>query len=231
MAWWAHKAYGLELKTDYPTCYLNRHVLRTLDPGIAPPPKPDDASEIPTDRSFGPPPLLRPEQPKKVLVVFAHGEESGPWAIKIRHLAYIAKRHGVMVLSPDYSDLADSDQRVVRLLALALPAHDDLILVGSSMGGYVSVKASQTLKPRGLFLMAPAVGMPGYAVQNSLPDETEACIVHGWNDEVIPVGNAIEFAKVTQAELHLIDADHRLISVLPTMGQLFEDFLFRTVSA
>jgi predicted esterase len=210
---------------------LNRHVLRTLDPKIEPPPKPDDASEVPKDRSFGPPPLLRPDQPKKVLVVFAHGKESGPWGIKIRHLAHIAKRHGATVLSPDYSDLADPDQRVARLLALTLPAHDELILVGSSMGGYVSTVASQTLKPRGLFLMAPAVGMPGYAVQNLLSGETEACIVHGWQDEVIPVGNAIEFAKATQAELHLIKADHRLATVLPTVGQLFEDFLFRIISA
>ena len=231
VAYWAHKTHGLELKTDYPTFYLNRHVLRTLDPSIEPPPKPEDAPEIPKDRSFGPPPLLRPMQHRKTLVVFAHGKESGPWGTKIRYLAHIAKRHGAEVLSPHYDDLVDPDHRVARLLALTLPPHDDLILVGSSMGGYVSVVASHTLKPRGLFLMAPAVGMPGYAVRNPLPSETMTCVVHGWQDEVIPVDNAIEFARVSGAELHLIEADHRLTTVLPAVGHIFEDFLFRAVSA
>jgi predicted protein tyrosine phosphatase/alpha/beta superfamily hydrolase len=230
VAWWAHKAHGLEMKTDYPAWYLNRHVLRTLDSAIAPPPKPDDAPEIPQDRGFGPPPLLRPTESRKTLVVFAHGKESGPWGTKIRYLAHIAKRHGAEVLSPDYRDTMDQQQRVARLLALALPAHDDLILVGSSMGGYVSAVASQTLNPRGLFLMAPAIGLPGFVVQTPLPAQTATCVVHGWQDEVIPVECAIEFATAIRAQLHLIEADHRLSAVLPTVGLLFEEFLVRTLA-
>lgn len=229
VAWWAHKAHGLELKTDFPAWYLNRHVLRTLDPDIAPPPKPDEASLMPQGRAFERPPMLSPAIAHKVLVVFAHGKESGPWGTKIRYLTHIAKHNGAEVLSIDYSDLSDPDQRVMRLLGTPLPAHDCLILVGSSMGGYVATVASQSMNPRGLFLMAPAFGMPGYADKNLQPGAEEVCIVHGWQDEIIPVEHALSYAREHLSELHLIEADHRLTMVLPTVGRLFEDFLHRVM--
>ena len=59
----------------------------------------------------------------QVLVVFAHGKESGPWGSKIRHLASIAEQHGAQVLSPDFGDLMDASARVERLLHLPLSVH------------------------------------------------------------------------------------------------------------
>lgn len=159
------------------------------------------------------------------LVLFAHGKESGPWGSKIKHLAAIAERLGAQVLSPDYSELPDADERVARLLALTLPTFDRLVMVGSSMGGYVSTVASQVLAPDGLFLMAPAFYMPGYAVYNPVPTAGKVCVVFGWKDEVIPVENGIRFAQANGAELHVLDSDHRLESVLPEVGGLFERFL------
>lgn len=119
----------------------------------------------------------------------------------------------------------DPDARVGRLLSMPLPDHDQLVLVGSSMGGYLSTVASQTLKPAGLFLMAPAFYIPGYKVQNPLSGAASTCIVFGWRDELIPVENAIRFAQAQRAALHLIDGDHRLNEVLPEVGALFERFL------
>lgn len=164
------------------------------------------------------------------LVVFAHGKESGPWGSKIRHLAAIAERHGAAVLSPDYSDLPDADARVRRLLALDLPPHAQLLLVGSSMGGYVSTVASPALKPDGLFLMAPAFYMPGCAVQSPTSAALHTCIVSGWQDEVIPVEHSIRFAQASAAELHVLDADHRLNEVLVEVGELFERFLLKVLA-
>jgi len=161
----------------------------------------------------------------KTLVLFAHGKESGPWGSKIRHLAAIAEHLGMQVLSPDYSDLPDPDARVARLVATPLPAHDRLILVGSSMGGYVSTVASKALNPAALFLMAPAFYMPGYAVQEPLPGSARVCVVFGWQDEVIPVEHGIRFAQAHRAALHVLDSDHRLNSVLPELGALFERFV------
>lgn len=62
----------------------------------------------------------------QTLVIFAHGKESGPWGSKIKHLAAIADSLGAMVMSPDYSDLADPDARVERLRDLTRPVSDRL---------------------------------------------------------------------------------------------------------
>ncbi len=161
----------------------------------------------------------------KTLVLFAHGKESGPWGSKIKHLAAIAEKHGAQVMSPDYSDLMDPDARVERLLSLPLPDHDRLVLVGSSMGGYISTVASQTLKPAGLFLMAPAFYIPGYRVQTPESGADTTCVVFGWRDELIPVESAIRFAQAQRVALHLLDGDHRLNAILPEVGALFERFL------
>jgi pimeloyl-ACP methyl ester carboxylesterase len=161
----------------------------------------------------------------KNLVLFAHGKESGPWGSKIKHLAAIAERHQCKVLSPDYRDVPNPDARVQQLLKMDLISHDKLILVGSSMGGYVSTLASQSLKPAGLFLMAPAFYMPDYADQAPVSGARKNCVIFGWQDAVIPVEHGIRFAQNQRAELHLLDSDHRLDSVLPEVGKIFESFL------
>ena len=161
---------------------------------------------------------------EKPLIVFAHGKESGPKGSKISHLADIAQKLGANVLNPDYRDLDSPDERVKRLIAMPLPLHCKLLLVGSSMGAYVSLRASSQLKPAGLFLMAPALYLPGYAEQNPVPGTDRICIVHGWNDSVIPVEHSFRFAKEFHAELHVIDSDHRLDGALEQVGELFRFF-------
>ena len=162
---------------------------------------------------------------EKPLVVFLHGKEFGPWGSKIRHLASIAQKLGANVLSPDYSDLASPDERAKRLVSLPLPPHSKLLLVGSSMGGYVSLLASSQLKPAGLFLMAPALYMPGYSDQKPAPGTDRICIIHGWNDSIIPVEHSFRFAKHFHADLHVIDSDHRLDSALEHIGEVFRIFV------
>lgn len=158
-------------------------------------------------------------------ILFAHGKESGPWGSKIRYLADIAWRLGAHVISPDYSDLPSPEDRVARLLALPRFEHETLILVGSSMGGYVSTLASHALKPKGLFLMAPAMYMPGYAEQRPMSGATHTCVVFGRQDDVIPVDNGIRFAAENHADLHVIEGDHRLNDQIVKVGELFEAFL------
>lgn len=160
------------------------------------------------------------------IVFFAHGKETGPEATKVQYLAEIAKARGYQVARPDYSDLADPDERVRRLLTLAPRAPSgSLIFVGSSMGAYVSLVASEQLRPKGLYLLAPAISLEGYAIQDPTPHADVAVAVHGWNDEVVPVENVLRFAQRHALELHLLNADHRLLSVMPLLGGLFELFL------
>jgi len=159
------------------------------------------------------------------VVYFAHGKESGPWGTKIVRLSEVAKRCGCQVESPDYSSTMDPDERVRQLLDLKPEAQKNLILVGSSMGGYVSTVASGVLRPSGLFLLAPAFYRNGYAQANPRPHAPVTWIIHGWNDEVIPVENSVRFAKEYQVNLHIVDSDHRLMSALPDIEKLFEVFL------
>jgi len=161
------------------------------------------------------------------LIYFAHGKESGPWGSKISRLAQVAQSRGFRVESPDYSEIGNPDQRVQKLLSLCDRGLDNLILVGSSMGGYVATVASETLAPKGLFLMAPAFYLKGYAQQNPRPHAALTVIVHGWSDEVIPVQNSISFTQSHQAEIHIIDGDHRLTAQIPFLEVLFGNFLDR----
>lgn len=163
------------------------------------------------------------------LVCFAHGKESGPWGTKITHLAGIARDAGYDVISPDYSHSHDPKVRVQQLLSLA-PKARRLVLAGSSMGGYVSAMACAALKPQALFLMAPALYFPGWDEEPE--DIPVACtVVHGWNDEIVPVERGMRFARKNHASLHLLDSGHTLNDQLPMLSLLFADLLARTQTA
>lgn len=157
-------------------------------------------------------------------VYFSHGKESGPWGSKIKRLADLAQHYGYQVESIDYRDTMDPDLRAQRLVDIVHQEEVDTLLVGSSMGGYVSLIASESIKVKGTFLLAPALFIEGYAVQE-YPKLENLEIVHGWSDEVIPVENSIAYAKKTDCTLHLIAGDHRLNSSIEQVERLFERFL------
>ena len=160
-------------------------------------------------------------------LVFSHGKESGPWGFKIRRLAPVAESFGFDVSSIDYQDLADPDDRVSRLLG-ALPGDPgQVVLAGSSMGGYVSLVASETAAVASLFLLAPAVYVPGFGQQSYASRCEHIEIVHGWSDDVIPAQNAIDYAREADATLHLISGDHPLNESIDEVEALFRGFLQR----
>lgn len=158
-------------------------------------------------------------------VYFSHGKESGPWGSKIQALANIAKQQGYEVDSIDYSDIMDPDVRVERLVRLLKSETQSYLLVGSSMGGYVSLVAAEQVDAKGLFLLAPALYMPGYSKQTYRTNNNNIEIVHGWSDDVIPPEHSIKFAKDGDCSLHLIRGDHRLNSSIETVKMLFKAFL------
>ena len=157
-------------------------------------------------------------------VYFSHGKESGPWGSKIKRLASIAQAHGCNVESVDYMDILDPDLRVERLVNLLKNIEGDVVLVGSSMGGYVSLVAAEQVTTKGVFLLAPALFIPDYK-QQSFSHKLNLEIVHGWSDDVIPAENSIKFAKESRCSLHLIDGDHRLNSSIEVVEKLFSQFL------
>ncbi|MGJ8670597.1 MAG: YqiA/YcfP family alpha/beta fold hydrolase [Oceanococcus sp.] len=173
---------------------------------------------------------LPPGQVRKDLmkVYFSHGKESGPWGTKIKRLAETAKRYGCEVVSLDYTSTVDPDERVNMLLDhLATDKPEQYCLVGSSMGGYASFAVASQMACEGVFAMAPALRMPGYKQQDFVPKTENVEIVHGWEDEVIPVEHSCEFAQSNGFRLHLVPDDHRLNSSLDELEHLFAGFLER----
>jgi len=164
---------------------------------------------------------------KPPTVLFAHGKESGPWGEKIVALAEVARKHGYESESPDFMGIDDPEARVKLLLKAAFAKQSPFILVGSSMGGYVALRASAMLQTVGLFLMAPAIGIPGYQEPHPVPACNKMTIIHAWKDELIPAKNVIEYAENYQAELHLLNSDHRLSGQIPLLVKLFDSFIGR----
>lgn len=162
---------------------------------------------------------------QNVTVYFAHGRESGPWGTKIRAMAKVAEALGCRVVSRDDSDSRDPDLRVSRLEEDARDSVGQVVLVGSSMGGYVVTAASRAIRPVGLFLMAPALGMPGYGNPMPEPHARELTVVHGWDDDIVPFEKVMEFARTHQATLHIVPAGHALVEQLDWLTRCFSDFL------
>lgn len=160
-------------------------------------------------------------------IIFSHGKESGPWGTKIEYLAAMAKDLGCSVESIDYQGMDDPDARVQKLVDVAKTETDDYILVGSSMGGYVSIVAAAQLQAKGVFLMAPALYMPGYEDKAYALEQANVAIVHGWNDEIIPWEQSLRFAQQSSCDLYLLESDHRLVDVLEKIGQQFRCLLGR----
>lgn len=162
------------------------------------------------------------------LVCFAHGKESGPWGTKITRLAEVAKARGFEVMSPDYTVTMDPHERVNMLLQLA-PRARSLVLVGSSMGAYVSAMACEQLKPAALLLMAPALYFPGWDEEpRGVP--ANCCVVHGRSDDIVPVERAERFAARNGSELHLLHSDHGLNDQLPMLSFLLDRMLERVLA-
>ena len=160
-------------------------------------------------------------------VVFSHGKESGPWGIKITRLARVAESLGFEVISIDYRGVFDPEERVRMLLAQCPTGQGPTVLVGSSMGGYVSLVASENIKPAGLFLMAPAIGKIGYAHSCPQPHAQATTIIHGWDDDIVPPGPVIDFARVHRLELDMLPDGHTLENSLDFLECRFRYFLER----
>lgn len=161
----------------------------------------------------------------KKLVIYNHGKDSVPWGEKTIGFSEVAKRYGYAFESPDYREQLDPDKRVEQLLAMDLSGYEQVILIGSSMGAYVATVASESIKSKGLFLLAPAFYLPGYRQTEFKPGAEAIQVFHGWQDDIVPPENAWRFCQKYRVRLNLYDTDHRMLSVLPQLIDEFSRFL------
>ncbi len=159
-------------------------------------------------------------------VCFSHGQESGPWGTKICAMADVARATGWAVESLDYQGIDDARKRADKLVEYCQGQSEPIVLVGSSMGGYVATAAAARVGARGLFLLAPAFYLPGYGeyMPDPLPD-VPTMIVHGWRDDVVPHEGSVRYGRETGASVMLLDSDHRLTASIDVINRLFRDFL------
>jgi len=166
--------------------------------------------------------------------ILSHGFESGPDATKVTALAEAAASLGWTHERPDYTDLdakraiselGDVPARLERLLALArtAAARGPLVLAGSSLGAYVSAVVSLQVPVEGLFLMAPPIRMEPASPLDAARVPTS--IVHGWDDELIPAAQVVDWARERRARLLLVDDTHRLSMHVETSAQAFAELL------
>ncbi|HTV97128.1 MAG TPA: alpha/beta fold hydrolase [Steroidobacteraceae bacterium] len=158
-------------------------------------------------------------------VVFSHGKESGPWGRKITAMAALVRELGMAVESIDYRGMDDPAARVEKLVAFAARLPKPVVLVGSSMGGHVSAAAASRVRPRGVFLLAPAFYMPGFEAYTPQDVPCPAALVHGWHDDIVPVANSFRWAREHHAALHVLNSDHRLEDRIEAICTLLRAFL------
>jgi len=158
-------------------------------------------------------------------VVFSHGRDSSPDSSKILALKETARVEGYDSLAVDYRGIDSPRDRVTRLVDACKDVKGDLVLVGSSLGGYVSLVAASTLHARGIFLMAPAVYFDELPPIRKGSIDYPFTIVHGWNDDVVPLEHSLRLAREFRSTLHIVDSDHRLHSHLRMIRFYFEHFL------
>ncbi len=163
-------------------------------------------------------------------VIFNHGKESGPWGTKIKALAKAAENLACSVDSLDFNGEMDADKRVTQLLAAIDQCQQPPLLVGSSMGGYVATVAASQRPCAGLFVLAPAYYLGGAANFDQLQISCPMAIVHGWQDDIVPVANSWRVAQRLAADLHVVNDDHRLIKTLDHTVDLFTRFLTKDLA-
>jgi len=164
----------------------------------------------------------------KKLVLYNHGKDSTPWSEKTLAFAEIAKKHGYQIQSPespDYRNQQDPDERVKQLLSMDLTGYDEVVLIGFSMGAYVATVAAETIKPNGLFLLAPAFYLPDYKQTKFSPPADCTKVYHGWRDDIVAPENSWKFCQKYYIHLQILDSDHRLINKLTYLQQEFDRFL------
>ncbi len=166
--------------------------------------------------------------------ILSHGFESGPDATKVAALAEAAQRLGWTHERPDYTDLdarrevselGDVYARLRRLLALAhdAAARGPLVLAGSSLGAWISARASLEVPVAALFLMAPPVRMGPAPALDAAAVPTS--VVHGWGDELIPAREVVDWAAARRARLLVVDDSHRLSGHVDASAEAFAALL------
>lgn len=164
-------------------------------------------------------------------VILSHGSDSGPDATKVSALAAQAEALGWTTQRPDYG--ADDARghahcvapRIARLRATIEALDRPPLLVGSSMGAFVSALVSLDVPVGGLLLLATPSEIPGDSHRFDLRRDVPTLLIHGWRDEVCPLAGIYHFAGQRKLPLLIVDDDHRLGASMQIIAAQFHSML------
>jgi predicted esterase YcpF (UPF0227 family) len=143
--------------------------------------------------------------PKRI--VFIHGSDSSSQTYKATILRDLFP--GMQV--PDFS--GGLPERMTQLEAI-LGIASGWTLVGSSMGGLMAAlfAAQHPEQIRKMVLLAPALTLPGFAMDLADPISTQTTIIQGTQDAFIPLEPTRRLAEKLFLHLNyiVVDDDHRL---------------------
>jgi len=169
----------------------------------------------------------------KAHVIISHGLESSPDATKATALSHVVESMGWTSERPDYRDLDNAREnnrlgdvlgRIVRLNHLAKKVQGPLILAGSSMGAFISARVSLEVPVAGLFLMAPPTQLEGFDIKLEAA-RIPTCVVHGWDDELIPAAEVVKWAHPRRDQLVMVNDSHRLANHVEFCAEVFARFI------
>lgn len=170
-------------------------------------------------------------------IILSHGSDSSPDATKVSVLATLAESLGWTTYRPDYREddapgyAGAVPLRLARLRAAIEAQSTPPVLVGSSMGAFVSGLASLEHPVAGLFLLATPESIPGCELDFDVVPEVPTMLIHGWRDELCPLDDMYSFAARRQLPLLILDDDHRLGASVDAIAGQFRLFLDQLASA
>jgi predicted alpha/beta-hydrolase family hydrolase len=164
-------------------------------------------------------------------IILSHGSESSPDATKVSALAALAASLGWHTQRPDYGTddarghAGSVAPRIARLRATIEALDAPPLLVGSSMGAFVSGLVSLDVAVAGLLLLATPSEIPGYARAFDLRRDVPTLLIHGWRDNVCPLPGVQAFATQRRLPLLVLDDDHRLSTSMDMIAAQFRHML------
>lgn len=164
-----------------------------------------------------------------IQVFLSHGLESGPGGTKIQALKNAAEAFpDTTAFAVDHRTTKDPATRLEQMRsamanAQADPAHT--ILAGSSMGGWVCAQTSAQLPVLGCFLLAPALALPDYPQSSPHIQARHTQIIHGWQDDVVPVMPILQLAMNQNLPALALPDGHRLANSVNRVVIEFQRFI------
>lgn len=166
---------------------------------------------------------------QRFFVFLSHGLESGPGGTKIQAMKQVAEEFAdVQAEAVDHRSTRDPAERLAQMQkamkdAGAEPART--ILAGSSMGGWVCARTSELTPVLGCFLLAPALALPLYPQSSPVIQARHTRIIHGWDDDVVPVMPVLELAREQRIPTLVLPDGHRLQNSVDTVVREFAFFV------